>query len=1025
MSIPLHGHQTCPSTITFLTSIPRVLTIYFHIFTADVCTSDDGYVRWLSLFLNALVLEVEAVADASDTVKSQSLTCKNLAKTVCHLIVRSATASPTEVDMVQEAMDILTENLQDEFLLGKIVTDAFLAIARAPASSSNRGHYVPALILAFHMYRVSPPPPAVPEEDRKWKWVAENSSDSFRHDVVDLFGRRVFALGGSVNPATPEEIMLAAPLIMELTKEEFDGAILRALKFKLTSSPQDTMCTLAAFVDVLSEAGNGTYVDAHLGGGTNIVGIALNQITTENGMVGAAKVMAALAKASPAKGAVAVTDAMTEKLRNSSAKGISRTATLGLCLGLEAVARGLLYLMDDGIEDDIWRELSEDVAIPALEDMGGYDGVNSAAPWYVLAGLDPPRPCDAYTHSDELTQNEDSTYYSDAQGEQVATTSAPSLPPHSEPGEEKRKGKAREKTVTFTTGKPDLLDNRITAKHSTFDDIVEKADLERDNSYPRVVPSHEASRIPDFKRGIDDADYCEYDEEAKLSIAIAVSPNEEAVFIPEAIEYNPDAKPSRIKNRRFRFYTAMVAIILVIMIVGIAVGAIMNASKAVENESILSRPSLSPTLVPTPAFYVDAVGDTIFSLVGDKMFDSGTPYSAAAEWIAKDDPMQLVANDRNIAQRYLLAMLFFTWNGLGWNECVPTDDPDDVECKATCFEAVYAEDDFECDRRRWLSNSHECEWLGVFCSDDGAVVKGLELIGNNLRGTIPTEITSLDHLEQLSLIENFISGTIPSDLGKMRYLMDIELTFNELTGTIPNEIFESRNLFRFGVYKNALDGTVPTNIGKISALEGLHLGDNAFVGTIPTEIGQITNLHFAEFNENLLYGKIPTEISQLKEIRSLLLGNNDLSGIIPDEIGDLAQLEELMISGNRIAGWIPDQFYDLANLKYFWAQDNKLSGTISPQVIKLKSIEDFTIRGNYFSGTIPSEFSNLRNLTELWLHFNDFVGSTSIDFCDKLDQGLEDFFTDCAREQPGDLPPRVLCECCTHCCDHISKCFDN
>mmetsp|Transcript_17914 Transcript_17914/g.39743 ORF Transcript_17914/g.39743 Transcript_17914/m.39743 type:complete len:538 (-) Transcript_17914:93-1706(-) len=354
---------------------------------ADACRDDDGYVRSLSLFLNALVLEVEAVSDTGGTAPTH--TCKNLAKAVCHLIVRSATVDPTEVDMVQEAMDILAENLQDEYVLGSIVTEAFLTVARSPISHSNRGDYGPALILAFHMYKVAPPP--VNADDQKGNSTREGPSDAFRRDVMDLFGRRVFVLGGSAKPATPEEVLLAAPLIMELTKEEFDGAILRPLKFKLMSSPQDTMGTLAAFVDVLGEADKGDYVDTHLGGGTNLVGVALNQIKTESGMVGAAKVMAALAKASPAKGAVAVTDAMAEELRDSVNSG-DETSKIGLCLGLEAVARGLLSLADEGIEDEIWTELAEDVAIPALEDVGGYDGANSAAPWYELAGLDPPPP---------------------------------------------------------------------------------------------------------------------------------------------------------------------------------------------------------------------------------------------------------------------------------------------------------------------------------------------------------------------------------------------------------------------------------------------------------------------------------------------------------------------------------------------------------------------------------------------------------------------------------------------------------
>jgi len=1128
------------------------LAIPFHP-TADACVDDDGYVRSLSLFLNALVLEVEAVADAGAGAPTH--TCKNLAKAVCHLIVRSATVEPhTEVDMVQEAMDILAENLQGEAGLGAVVTESFLTVARAPVGHANRGDYGPALILAFHMHRIAPPPAAAGQQ---WNSSREDPAAAFRRDVMDLFGRRVFVLGGSAPPASPEEVLLAAPLIMELTKDEFDGAILRPLKFKLMSSPQETMGTLAAFVDVLAEADNGSYVDSHLGGGTNLVGVALGQIKTENGMVGAAKVMAALAKASPAKGAVAVTDALSEDLRDS-VSAQDETAKIGLCLGLEAVARGLLSLAEEGVEDEIWGELADDVAIPALEDVGGYDGANSAAPWYELAGRDPPPPPDDTTATSGYVsqavgsaaaapgpparQNEEDR---DRQIKQAARGRGAVAGAASRPGAQqasilddriarknagsgasvasstrsgnnnnnnnnRNNGRARRENAKAAAaglavaggaaaagaavasrgadpaaaktrgaggsaqrgGEIDRLDQRIAAKQNgssapgtssrgnsgvnpagddngrgnDFANEKQESALDKtgfdekgfddgNQAAPQQIASHGAAIVPDVEHGVDEGgmanggpsvDYGQIDNEEGLAVAVAVSPDEDEAFIPAAIEYDPDSKPPLLKNRRFRLYTCAAAILLVVVVCGIAVGVTMNTAKKgqfdLEYVNATDRPTGMPTPAPTPGFFLDAVGDTIYNLVGDKMYDQGSPYALAADWIVNYDPMQLGPRDANIAQRYLLAMLFFEWNGMDWTECTPTDDPNDTDCEATCYDWLYG-DPFDCDKKRWLSNSHECEWLGVTCPEDRSV-RGLELIYNNLKGTLPSEIAKLESLQQLSLIENFISGAIPTELGSMKHLFDIELNWNLLTGSIPEEIYDSRILFRINVYKNLLTGTISPNIGKIAALEGFHVGENALTGPIPSEIGMCTNMGYAQWNDNHLSGQIPSEIGNLRRLREFYIDNNKLSGMIPDQIGNCEQMEDLWIRGNKIAGWIPDQFYDLSNMWRFWGQDNQLSGTLSPQVRKLVAMEDFTIRGNFLTGNIPSQFASLQNLTALWLHFNDFTGTTSDAFCDQLDVSLEEFYTDCETTQPGNLPPFVNCPCCTHCCDHTSKCIE-
>ena len=64
----------------------------------------------------------------------------------------------------------------------------------------------------------------------------------------------------------------------------------------------------------------------------------------------------------------------------------------------------------------------------------------------------------------------------------------------------------------------------------------------------------------------------------------------------------------------------------------------------------------------------------------------------------------------------------------------------------------------------WLSDRPIGEWHGVTTGDDGRVTV-LELADNNLGGEIPSELSSLASLEQLSLRDNQLIGEIPAELG--------------------------------------------------------------------------------------------------------------------------------------------------------------------------------------------------------------------------------------------------------------------
>ncbi|XP_043704106.1 inactive LRR receptor-like serine/threonine-protein kinase BIR2 [Telopea speciosissima] len=90
-------------------------------------------------------------------------------------------------------------------------------------------------------------------------------------------------------------------------------------------------------------------------------------------------------------------------------------------------------------------------------------------------------------------------------------------------------------------------------------------------------------------------------------------------------------------------------------------------------------------------------------------------------------------------------------------------------------------------------------------------LQALDLSGNNLTGTIPSEIcTWLPYIVVLDLSNNGLSGSIPSELGNCSYLNTLILSNNRLSGSIPNNISNLRRLKKLSVANNDLSGSIPS-----------------------------------------------------------------------------------------------------------------------------------------------------------------------------------------------------------------------
>ncbi|MFL2983510.1 MAG: leucine-rich repeat domain-containing protein [Candidatus Neomarinimicrobiota bacterium] len=286
----------------------------------------------------------------------------------------------------------------------------------------------------------------------------------------------------------------------------------------------------------------------------------------------------------------------------------------------------------------------------------------------------------------------------------------------------------------------------------------------------------------------------------------------------------------------------------------------------------------------------------------------------------------------------------------------------------------------------------------------------LNLSANNLSGSIPLELGNLINLNYLYLQNNNLSGSIPSTLGGLVNLKRLKLYSNQLTGNIPMELYALDSLIDLSMYYNHLDGYIAPQIGGMSSLETLYLFQNDFDGHIPPEIGNLTNLKHLYLQGNNLTGSIPSEIGSLISLESLYLHDNQLAGVIPSSIINLSQLNYLWINNNQITGEIPcnicEMQLDLGStsnvrisnnqlcapypsciIENIGSQDTTLCSSIPKrqfyiynQCYIIEDTDSLNLAENNLQGSIPVEIGELVNLRYLFLYGNDFSGEIPSEF---------------------------------------------
>jgi hypothetical protein len=197
-------------------------------------------------------------------------------------------------------------------------------------------------------------------------------------------------------------------------------------------------------------------------------------------------------------------------------------------------------------------------------------------------------------------------------------------------------------------------------------------------------------------------------EEKGLAVAFAVEEEGEDMFIPSAVEYDPDAKPPMYRNRRFRLYASLALVVVIVGTIGAAVGITLH-----HNDN-------APPEIP----YRETLGirENVERIVGsDQLDDRTNPYRKALDWLTNDDPMQITPEHPQFTQRYLAAYFYFAtsvkheWSG-GCNRPVEGEEDDCLYHRMVGVDPVTYTD---VPWKRWLSSTPECTWAGIYCDEAG------------------------------------------------------------------------------------------------------------------------------------------------------------------------------------------------------------------------------------------------------------------------------------------------------------------
>ncbi len=238
---------------------------------------------------------------------------------------------------------------------------------------------------------------------------------------------------------------------------------------------------------------------------------------------------------------------------------------------------------------------------------------------------------------------------------------------------------------------------------------------------------------------------------------------------------------------------------------------------SISNPSPVSSPDSNPAPTPTPQEISARAPTTVASSVS-----AATP-SAATVSTPMPTPQEISTRAPTTVAPSISAA---TPSAATLSAPMPTPDPacglavldhaDNPDLMRDCTILLAAKDALRGGATlNWSVDVPIADWDGLWVQGTPGRVTGLVLTSQNLTGTIPPILGSLDALEHLRLDENSLAGELPAELGNLRDLRSLLPDDNQLTGEVPAEFAALDNLWHLQLGNNQLTGCVPQILRKV------------------------------------------------------------------------------------------------------------------------------------------------------------------------------------------------------------------